>query len=428
MSSKPMPFQRFFRIGALWSHTDFMKLWTGQTISLFGSQVTLLALPLTAVVLLNATPMQMAILSAAEFAPFLLVTMFAGVWIDRKRRRPVLIFADVGRAVLLACVPVLSAIHQLHITYLYIIAFLVGILTVFFQLAYEAYLPRLIEPANLAEGNSKLSVSSSLAELGGPGLAGLLIQIFTAPFALLVDVSSFLVSALSLLIMRKPEPILPATAKRTGIWREIGAGFRATVQNRYLRAFAGEAATYNFFWQMIQAIFILYAVRQLHLSALIIGSIFATGSVGALCGAIGVERLAQRVGIGRMMVGSQALSDLTIFLIPLSSIIGSTTGALSCMMLAFFMRGYGNTACNVFVNSVRQTITPDELRGRTNAIYRLVVSGVVAVGALLGGILSERVSLNFTLLVGAIGVSCSWLWLLCSPAFQLRRLPEGAEK
>ena len=428
MSSKPVLFQRMFRLGTLWSHTDFMKLWTGQTISLFGSQVTLLALPLTAVVLLNATPMQMAILSAAEFAPFLLVTLFAGVWIDRKRRRPILIFADIGRAVLLACVPLLAALQQLQITYLYVIAFLVGILSVFFQLAYEAYLPRLVDPANLAEGNSKLSVSSSLAELGGPGLAGLLIQIFTAPFALLLDVFSFLVSAFSLLFMRKPEPILPIATERTNVWQEIVTGFQATIQNRYLRAFAGEAATYNFFWQMIQAIFILYAVRELHLNALLIGSIFAVGSVGALLGAIGIERLAQRFGIGRMMVGSQALSDITIFLIPLSSILGSTTGAVSCMMLAFFVRGYGNTACNVYVNSVRQAITPDELRGRTNAVYRLVVSGVIAVGALVGGVLSERVSLDFTLFVGAIGISCSWLWLLCSPAFRLQRLPTNLEK
>jgi predicted MFS family arabinose efflux permease len=210
------------------------------------------------------------------------------------------------------------------------------------------------------------------------------------------------------------------------IWQEIVAGFRATIQNRYLRAFAGEAATYNFFWQMIQAIFILYAVRELHLSALIIGSIFAVGSVGALFGALGIEHLAQRFGIGRMMVGSQALSDVTVFLLPLSSVIGSTTGAVLCMMLAFFVRGYGNTACNVYVNSVRQAITPDELRGRTNAVYRLVVSGVVAVGALLGGVLSEGISLSFTLLIGAIGVSCSWLWLLCSPASRLRHLPTSS--
>lgn len=423
-----MLFQRFFRLGTLWSHADFVKLWTGQTVSLFGSQVTLLALPLTAVVLLNAMPIQMAILSAAEFAPFLLITLFAGVWIDRKRRRPILIFADIGRALLIACVPMLSALQQLQITYLYIIAFLIGILTVFFQLAYEAYLPRLVEPAHLAEGNSKLSVSASLAELGGPGLGGLLIQIFTAPFALLIDVFSFVVSAFSLLLMHKPEPILPAPSKRADIRREIAVGFRAMIQNRYLRAFAGEAATYNFFWQMIQAIFILYAVRELHLNALLIGSIFAAGSVGALFGALGIERLAQRFGIGRMIVGSQALSDVTVFLIPLSSILGSTTGAIACIMFAFFVRGYGNTACNVYVNSVRQAITPDELRGRTNAVYRLVVSGVIAVGALVGGILSERINLSFTLLVGAIGVSCSWLWLLCSPAFRLRRLPTDLEK
>jgi MFS family permease len=422
MSGRVTASRGHLRLGSLWSHADFMKLWLGQSVSLFGSQVTLLALPLTAVLVLNATPMQMALLSAAEFAPYLFVTMFAGLWIDHKRRRPILIMSDIGRAVLLGIVPVLAIIHQLNIVYLFVIAFLLGILTVFFQLAYEAYLPRLVDAAQLTEGNSKMSVSASLAELAGPGLAGLLVQLFTAPFAILLDVCSFLVSAVSLLLMRHSEQVLPPVSTHIDVWGEINAGFRATLKNRYLLAFAGEAAIYNLFWQMIQAIFVFYAVRELHLSALLIGGIFAVGSVGALLGALLVERLARRFNVGHMMVGSQMLSDFATFLIPLSAIIGSQTGAIVCMMLALFLRGGGNTACNVYVNSVRQAIVPDELRGRTNAVYRLVVSGVVALGALLGGVLSERIGVPFTLLVGAIGVSCSWLCLFWSPVSRLQSI------
>lgn len=172
MASKTAKPQHRFRLGTLWHHPDFLKLWTGETVSLLGSQVTLLALPLTAVILLKATPFQMGLLSAAEFAPFLFVTLFAGFWIDHKHRLPVLIMANVGRAILLGAVPLLVVWGQLRIEYLFLIALCFGALTVFFQLAYEAYLPRLVSSDQLVEGNSKLSMSSSIAELGGPGLAG----------------------------------------------------------------------------------------------------------------------------------------------------------------------------------------------------------------------------------------------------------------
>ncbi len=426
MVSKTTRLQRHSHVGALWHHSDFLKLWTGETISLLGSEVTALALPLTAIVLLKATAFQMGLLSAASSVPFLLVTLFAGVWIDHKRRRLTLIIANLGRAILLGLIPLLAFLGYLQIGYLFVIALFVGVLTVFFQLAYEAYLPRLIEQDQLVEGNSKLSLSSSIAELGGPGLAGILIQMVTAPFAILVDAFSFLFSAISLLFIHKPEPPSPTSSERIHIFREINEGIRITLKNKYLRAFAGEAAMYNLFWQTIQVVLVLYAVRQLHLNSLTIGLIFAVGSIGGLLSALFTERLAHKFGVGKTMIAAQMLSDVTTLLIPLTASLSSTLSII-CMVLAFFLRGAGNTACNVHVNSVRQTITPDHLRGRTNAVYRLLVSGVVAIGALLGGVLGEKLGLQQTLLVGAIGVSSSWLWLLCSPLRRLHQLPTAGD-
>ena len=428
MASKTAKLQDHYHTGKLWHSPDFLKLWIGETVSLLGSEVTTLALPLTAIVLLKATPLQMGLLSAAGSVPFLLVTLFAGVWIDHKRRRPTLIIANIGRAILLGLVPLLAFLGYLRIEYLFIIALLTGILTVFFQLAYEAYLPRLVEQDQLVEGNSKLSLSSSLAELGGPGLAGILVQAITAPFAILVDAFSFLFSALNLLIIHKPEPSFPSSQEKIHIFREMSEGIHLTVKNSYLRAFAGEAATYNLFWEVIQVVLVLFAVRQLHLSSLLIGLIFAVGSVGSLFSALVTERLARKFGVGKTMIAAQMLGDIATLFIPLTAILGSQTGAITCMILAFFLRGAGNTMCNVHVNSVRQTITPDAFRGRTNAVYRLLVSGVVAIGALLGGVLGQQLGLQLTLLVGALGVSSSWLWLLCSSLRRLHQLPSGAEE
>ena len=423
MASKIASSQNQVQKARLWQHPDFLKLWTGETVSLLGSQVTTLALPLTAVILLKATPFQMGLLNAAAFAPYLFATLFAGVWIDHKRRRPILIITNIGRAILLGLVPLLAVLGQLRIEYLFLIALSVGILTVFFQLAYEAYLPGLIASDQLVEGNSKLSLSSSIAELGGPGLAGVLVQAVTAPIAILVDALSFLFSALSLILIHKPEASTASASKKVQLFTEIGEGFRSTIQSQYLSAFAGEAATYNLFWEVIQVVLILYAVRQLHFSSLLIGLIFGIGSLGSLLSAVFTEALAHRFGVGKTMIGAQIVSDLITLLLPLTASLASTTGSLICMALAFFFRGVGNTICNVQVNSVRQVMTPDHLRGRTNAVYRLVVSGVVALGALSGGVLGQLLGLQLTLWIGGVGVASSWLWLLFSPLRRLHSLP-----
>jgi MFS family permease len=306
------------RLDGLWRQPDFLKLWAGQTVSLFGSQVTTLALPLTAVLVLRATPVQMGILGAAQFLPYLLLTLFAGVWVDRRRRRPMLIVADLGRAGLVGLIPLLALLGWLRMDALYGIALLLGVLTVLFDLAYQSYLPALVQRTHLIEGNSKLQVSASVAEIGGPGLAGLLVQVITAQGAVLVDAGSFLVSVLSLTLIHKPEPAPVAPPTRQNVRRELAEGLRLTFGNRYLRALAGEAATSNGFGEAITTLFVLYAVRQLGIGPERLGLILATGSIGALVGSATAGTLGRRFGVGPTIVGSMLLACLPLLVVPLA--------------------------------------------------------------------------------------------------------------
>ncbi len=408
------------RPAGLWRSADFLKFWAGETISLLGSQVTTLALPLTAVIVFKASAIQVGLLYAAGLAPFLLITLLVGVWVDHHQRRPILLVSNAGRAILLGLVPLLAFMGWLRIEYLYVIAFLVGCLTVFFYLAYQAFLPTLVGREHLVEGNSRLSASQSLAEIGGPGLAGLLVQLVGAPLAIVVDALSFCVSALSLLLIHTPESVPEAALKLRDLPREIAEGFRLTFGNRYLLAFAGEAASYNLCWQVILTIFVLYAVRDLHFNAGLIGILFAVGSVGALLGSLLTGSVARHIGLGLTIIGAAVLGDLPLLMLPF--INGSTTGALGLLGAAFFVQGLGITGCNVHVDSIRQALIPDRMRGRANACYRLLTSGALPLGALLGGLLGSWIGLRSTLLVGALGLLSTCLWVVFSPVRKLRTL------
>lgn len=409
----------------LWRNADFMKLWVGESISLFGTQITALALPLVAVLLLEASPAQMGILNAAAFLPFLLFSLPAGVFIDRKSRRPILIFTNLGRAVLLGLVPLLVFWALLRIEYLIMIAFLVGALTVFFQLSYQSVLPSLVEHDQLVEGNSKLIASASIAEIGGPGLAGLLVELISAPFAILLDAFSYAVAALSLVLIRQPEPSPPSTTIKTNLVGEIREGLQVVFGNRYLRAIAGEAATYNVFWMVIETVYLLYAVQKLGMRPSVIGLVFTLGSIGGFFGTLIADRLAQRFGLGLTILGAMVIACFAPFLIPLAS--GETAGAILLLTAAAFFGGIGVTISNIHVISLRQTITPDRLLGRMNASYRFLITGTVPLGALLGGFLGETIGLRTTLFVGALGLSTAWLWVLFSPVPRLHYLRESTE-
>jgi MFS family permease len=409
------------RFAGLWRHADFVKLWAGQTISVIGSQITFLALPLTAVLILDATPAQMGFLTAAEGIPSLLVGLFVGVWVDRYLRRPILIVADLGRAALLLVIPVAAILDVLRIEYLYIVAFLVGTLELVFDVAHRSFLPSLVKREQLVEGNSKLEMSRSVAMILGPGVAGGLVQLVTAPIAMAFDAISFLVSALLLGWIRTPEPAPKPSDQRQNIWEEIGQGFRLVSGNKLLRAIAGCIGTASLFDSVLEAVFVLYVTRELGIASGLLGLLFAIGSVGFLLGTLLPGWVTRRFGLGPGIIGALLLVGLSDLLIPLVEGSMAVVVIMAVLMLAQFFFGFGFVIFNTGQVSLRQAITPDHLQGRMNAVMSFIGWGVVPLGGLLGGGLGETIGLRPTLLLAALGEILAVLWLLLSP---MRSLPE----
>ena len=410
---------------ALWLNGDFLRLWAGETISLFGTQVTVLALPLVAVITLRASAAQVGLLNACRYAPFVVVTLFAGVVVDRVRRRPTMIVVNLGRGALIALIPLTALLGLLRIEYLYLVAFAVGILTVFFDLAYQAYLPSIVTAEQLTGANGRLVASASAAELGGPGIGGLLVQALTAPYALLADALSFLASTSSLLRIEHREPE-PHGERRPPIGSSIRDGFRFTFSNPYLRAIAGEAATFNLFEQTILTVFVVYAIRRLHFSPGLLGLVLSLGGGGALLGALIAGRIDRRFGLGRTIVGSMVIACLTPVLIAAPTGRGAAT--LIALDAIFFVWGCAVAVSNVLVVTLRQTVTPSSMLGRMNASYRFFTYGAIPLGALLGGGLASVIGLRATLFAGACGLVLALFWILLSPVAYLAALPAGPDE
>jgi len=404
-------------VDGLWRHADFLKLWAGQSVSQFGSQITVLALPLTAALTLHASAANMGFLAAASTAPFLLFGLFAGVWVDRLRRRPILMIADVARFVLLLLIPLLALLDALALVDLYVIAFLVGILTVFFEVAYQSFLPAIVGRAHLVDGNGKLKTTRSAAQIAGPSAAGALVQLATAPIAIAADALSFLVSVLFLSLIRTPEPppVQPATRRR--IWVEIGEGLRAVMDNPILRATMGSAGTVNMFGSMLFAVYVLYALR-IGIGAGLLGLTFAVGNLGYLCGAFVTRRITRRFGIGPTISAGLVILAGGGLLVPLAG--GPLIASVSCLTVAQFARGFGGTLFNINNVSLRQTITPDHLLGRVTATSRFVSTGALTIGSLAGGTLGAVFGLRPTLAIGAVGGLFAVVWVFCSPIRTLR--------
>jgi MFS family permease len=403
------------RFDGLWRDTSFMKLWAGQAISLLGSQITFLALPLTAVLVLDATPAQMGILMAVEALPSPLIGLFVGVWVDRCRRRPILIMADLGRAALLGVVPVAAILGLLRLEHLYLVCFLVGVLGLFFDVAHRSFLPSLVVRAHLVEANSKLELSNSVAEIVGPGVAGGLVQVVTAPVAIAVDAISYLVSALSLGLIQVSEPLPRPAEQQQSIRQEIGQGLQLVLGDRLLRSIAGCLGTLYLFNGVLEAVFILYVTEELGIGAGLLGLIFAGGSVGFLVGALLPGWVLRRFGWGPGIMVGLLLVGLSDLLIPL---VGGSAGvavAVAVLVTAQFFFGLGLVVFNAGQVSLRQAMTPDELQGRMNATMSFLAGAVVPLGGLLGGALGETLGLRPTLLLAALGEILSVLWLLLSP-------------
>lgn len=404
------------RVTGLWRDVDFLKLWAGQTVSLFGSQVTFLALPLTAVLMLKATPLQVGILTAVGAAPALLLGVFVGAWVDRVARRPLMITADVGRFLLLGLIPLAALAGVLRIELLYGISFGLGILTLLFDVAYQAFLPHLVAREQLVEGNSKLELSRSAADVVGPGLGGALVQLFSAPVAIAADAVTFLVSALSLGMLHTPEGRSAQPTGRAGIWREIGEGLAFVAGQPVVRALVGSRATLILFNNLLEAIFILYLARSLGLAPALIGTIFTIGSVGFLVGAVLASRVTRRLGVGTTLLGAPLLIGLADLCIPAAGWV--RVAALPLLVAGQFLFGLGRPIYNINRVSLSQAVTPEALQGRTGASSELLTAGAAAVGAIAGGVLGQRIGLQPALVIAAGGEMLSCLWIALSPVRQ----------
>jgi MFS family permease len=415
--------------GPLWRNGDFLKLWSAETISQFGTQVTGLALPLVAVITLDVSAFEVSALVVLEFAPFLLISLPAGVWVDRLPRRPILIFGDLGRAVLLGTIPAAYALDTLTIWQLYVVGFFVGVCTVFFDVAYQSYLPSLVDREQLVEGNSKLEVSRSGAQLGGPAIAGVLIEVLRAPYAILADAISFFVSGLFVVRIRKREENVPTRDQRreakSSMRAELGEGLRWVLGNPYLRTIAACTATFNFFSSLLNAILIIYLVRSLEMSPSVIGLMFAIANVGYLAGALTSNRVANKFGVGPTIIGG-AVSGVAWLLIPLAP--QTANGAFPYIVAASTVTAYGVVIYNVTQLSMRQAITPERLQGRMNSVMRFIVWGVMPLGTLLGGAIATAIDLRTAIWAGAIGVSLAWLPLLIGPIWSLRDVPQVGDE
>ena len=410
--------------GGLWRHPSFLKLWAGQTVSLFGSRITSIALPLAAWTILGAGPVEVGILGASNSAAFLLVGLFAGVWADRLRRRPILLAADIGRALLLLVIPAAAVTGLLRIELLYVVAAVVGVLTVFFEVAYQPFLTTLVGGDHLVEGNSKLEVSRSAADVLGTGIAGVLVHLLTAPIAIFVDAMSFLVSAAFLGIIGERE-VLPERIDRRSIWSEIGEGLSAVVRSPILRPLAFGTAVASLFYSAVSALYVLYLTRDLRMEAAILGLVFGLGSLGDLFGAIWAERLAVRVGLGPTIIAGILTLGLGVLLLPIA--VGPAALVVATQIAAWLLIGFGAMIYNVNAVSLRIGITPPRLQGRVNASVRFMIWGSMPLGAILGGLIGERIGLQAMLLLAGAGLLGSAGLLMASPLHRLRVAPTPSD-
>jgi MFS family permease len=401
--------------GRLIGQPGFRRLWFGQTVSMFGSQVTILALPLTAVLFLHASTFQVGLLTTAGFAPFLLIGLPAGVWVDRVRRKPVMIAADATRTLVLASIPVTYGLGMLTLAQLYLVAFIHGVAAVFFDVAYFSLVPGLVGREHVVEANAKLQASVSVAEVSGPAAAGFLIGLLSAPVAFLADAASFAVSALSLLIIRDQEPA-PEHAQRRRLRAEIAEGLRFVVRQPILRMTTGCSATSNLFVAAVLSISVVFLVRQVHVGASTIGVLMSLGAIGGLVGALSSGVLRRWIGSARLIWLSLVVTSPFALLIPVTS----PRAGLVCFAVGDAAITFGATVYTVHQASFRQLLTPHRLLGRMNATIRFITWAMIPLGGLLGGALGSWLGNRAALWACAVGICLAPIWLLASPLRRMR--------
>ncbi|HET9670084.1 MAG TPA: MFS transporter [Casimicrobiaceae bacterium] len=415
---------RFFRrrLTGLWRVADFRRLWLSLTLTSFGAQITNLALPLTAALLLHATPMQMGILVALETLPFALVSLHAGVLLDRVRKLPVVIVSDVSRALALLAIPLCAWRGVLSVDVLYIVGFFCGVQNVVGGAAYQVLIAQMAGRERLVEANAKLTLGETSSALVGPGLAGGLIQLVTAPFAIAVDALGFLVSALMLRTLKVPQDVVPPRHARRSVGAEIREGLALVFGNETLRSLGLVAGAWQVLHHMQIAVLILFATRELNLSAGAIGMAYMAGGVGCVVAASLAERLSHRFGVGAAIVYGLLL---TAFGWQAFGLIGGSPGVATLLLGgAMLLFDFGAVLYAINYLALRQALTPDRLLGRMTATMRFVTVAAAPLGSLAGGALATGIGLRHTLwVVGSLGIVLSVAAMRFSPVRFHRRLP-----
>lgn len=405
---------------SLWRHRDFRLLWIGDTGSQFGEMITNTAAPLLAALVLAATPFQMGLLNAADTVAFLLLGLPAGAWVDRMRRRRLMLGANIGRAILLASVPVAWWLGVLTLAQLVLVGLFVGGFSLFFDVAYQSYLPALVGRDQLVDGNAKLQASASVAQVSGPALGGGLTQLLGAANAIGVNALTYVWSIVCLARIRTPEPRIERAPDRN-LRREIGEGLRFVVGNRSLVAIVGCTGTSNLCSNIIAAVGVLVLTRQLGASAGVVGLILSAGGVGGVAGALLAGRINARFGQARTIWLSLVVTQPFMLLIPLAG----RGWLLSLYAVGWLAFGFGGVVYNVAQVSFRQAICPQRLLGRMNASVRFLVWGTMPLGSLLGGVLGDAIGIHATLWVGTAGVVLAPLFVVLSPLRGMRDVPMG---
>ncbi|WP_406451895.1 MFS transporter [Streptomyces sp. NBC_00876] len=399
---------------------EFRTFWASQSLSMLGTAVSRSAVPLLAATVLSATPFQMGLLQSSLTVSFLVLGLPAGAWVDRMRRRPVMIVCDLARALLMTSLVVAALAGRLGFTWLIVVGLLLGAARTFYEIAYQSYIPSLVGRDRLVEGNSKLESTASAAQTAGPAVAGVLVQVGAAA-AVSVQAVSYLFSGLLLLRIRKPEPVA-GRAGRGGMGAEIRSGLRFVLGNPLMRAVAGSAATYNFFYAVQSPLVVLLLVGEAGFSGATAGALMAAGGAGGLLGAATSGWMARRLGQVRVIWLAYLVTIPTVVLLPLTG----PGWRVVFFVVPWFTAAYGLVVYNVAQVSFRQAMCPDQLLGRMNASVRFLIWGIIPFGGLAGGALGEWLGVRGALLVAAVGMSSGVVWLLCSRLRGMRDIPVDA--
>ncbi len=403
---------------------EFLKLWTGGFVSTLGFHISILAMQLTAAAVLGATPFEMGLLGAAQFVPRLAFGLVAGAWVDRVRRRPVMIATDLGRAALLGSVPVAFLLGSLSMIHLYVVALGVGAMSVFFSVASQAYVPGLVGRARLVEANARMSAGEAVAQIGGPNLAGALVQVLSAPIAVGLDAVSYLVSGLCIAWIRRPEPPVPPREDRRHLLTEIREGISVVRAHPILRALVGAAVNIGLFTGGFRGALIVLYLVELGISPIEFGFVYGVGGASALAGAVVARPLARRLGLGPTLVWVHVVTAAFAAFVPLAGLV-APEWRLIVLILGQVGLGLFSPAWGINGGSLQQAVTPDRLLGRVNATQQIALFGINPIGAVVGGAVASVVGLQATLTIAAAGAALTALYLAMTPVRGLREIPVG---